>query len=107
MAEYNSPTKVSEVKTVVATQPRKDKFVTAAKNAKVSTVAFAKTSQEKCAVIIKNPHFQTVTFSTASGAVTLGSIGGALKELYVHTDPPPSLPTVSREMRLSSSCRPL
>lgn len=72
-----APSRVAEVKTVVATQPRKDKLVSAAKNAQVSTVAFAKNTQEKSLALVKNPHFQVITISTASGAVTLGTVGGA------------------------------
>jgi len=71
------PSRTAEVKTVVATQPRRDKLVSAAKNAQVSTVAFAKNTQEKSIALVRNPNFQIVTISTASGAVALGTVGGA------------------------------
>jgi hypothetical protein len=69
--------KGSEVKTVVATTPRKDKVFGAVKNAQTTTLALAKNTQDKTMAIVKNPQFQTVTVSTAGGAVTFGAVGGA------------------------------
>jgi len=69
--------KVTEVTTVVATAPRKDRIISAVNHAQAATLALAKTTQDRIVEIVRHPHFQVVTVSTAGGAVTFGSVGGA------------------------------
>jgi phenylpyruvate tautomerase PptA (4-oxalocrotonate tautomerase family) len=48
-----------------------------AKAEATKAIALVKTSQNRAMILCKDPQFQTITISTATGAVVLGSVGGA------------------------------